>query len=249
MSVNQADSSYFSAIYDVIHTTLKGLIVTIRAWFFDPKQTVQYPDIDIRTGQFRPLSPELNPPMGEVIRGLLRLDPGPIMNKLRLYGDQPRALKTKPVLNPIINLLYGSLPDAHANGFYESRLSTKIADRYRGILNVDIEICTACLACSRACPIDCIQIDSSKVGKELKLERFDIDIALCMYCGLCSVPCPTGAIHHTKEFEASTTDFPDLIRRYIDEPRMAYKQKKLKAPLGTEAPPEAAPATSAPAKA
>jgi formate hydrogenlyase subunit 6/NADH:ubiquinone oxidoreductase subunit I len=248
MSVNQADSTYFGAIYDVIHTTLKGLIVTIRAWAFDPKQTVQYPDIDIRTGEFRGVAP--NPGLGGAIKGALRLDPQPALEFLRMYGDQPRGLKTKQVLNPIINLLYGSLPDAHANGFYESRLSTKIADRYRGILNVDIEICTACLACSRACPIDCIQIDSTKVGKELKLERFDIDIALCMYCGLCSVPCPTGAIHHTKEFEASTTDFPDLIRRYIDEPRMAFKQKKLKAPLGTEPPPDAAaPATPAPAKA
>lgn len=232
----QQESSYFGAVYDVIHSTLKGLIVTIRAWALDPKQTVQYPDIDIRTGKFVPRDP--SPGVAAVARGLLKLDPEPLMRQLRLYGDAHRGLKTKPVLAPIINMLYGTLPDA--NGFYESRLSTKIADRYRGILNVDIEICTACLACSRACPIDCIQIDSTKVGKELKLERFDIDIALCMYCGLCSVPCPTGAIHHTKEFEASTTDFPDLIRRFIDEPRMAFKTKKLKAPLGTEAPADAA---------
>lgn len=240
------ESSYFGAIYEVIHTTLKGLIVTTRAWALDPKQTVQYPDIDIRTGIFR--GPPVNAGFKGALKGLLRLDPQPAMEWLRMYGDQPRGLKTKPVLNPIINMLYGTLPGA--NGFYESRLSTKIADRFRGILNVDIEICTACLACSRACPIDCIQIDSTKMGKELKLERFDIDIALCMYCGLCSVPCPTGAIHHTKEFEASTTDFPDLIRRFIDEPRMAFKTKKLKMPLGTEPPPEAAPATTpAPAKA
>lgn len=239
----RAQTTYLGAIYDVIHTTLKGLIVTVRAWWFDPKQTVQYPDIDIRTGEFR--AKAKTPGVGGAIAGLLRLDPGPALESLRMYGDQPRGLKTKPVLKPIINMLYGSLPDS--NGFYESRLSTKIADRYRGILNVDIEICTACLACSRACPIDCIQIDSTKVGKELKLDRFDIDIALCMYCGLCSVPCPTGAIHHTKEFEASTTDFPDLIRRFVDEPRMAYRQKKLKAPLGTEPVPE--PGQVAPAKA
>ena len=237
-----AEGRYFGAIYDVIHTTLKGLIVTVRAWFFDPKQTVQYPDIDIRTGEFRGLPP--GPGIGEVLGGLARLDIVPLFRLLRMYGDQPRGLKTKPVLKPIINMLYGSLPGQ--NGFYESRLSTKIADRYRGILNVDVEICTACLACSRACPIDCIQIDSSKVGKELKLERFDIDIALCMYCGLCSAPCPTGAIHHTKEFEASTTDFPDLIRRFVDEPRMAYRQKKLKTPLGVEPLPE--PGQVAPAK-
>lgn len=239
------ESSYLGAIYEVIHTTLKGLIVTSRAWALDPKVTVQYPDIDIRTGHFRG-APVNGGPIG-ALKGLLRLDPQPAMEWLRMYGDQPRGLKTKPVLNPIINMLYGTIPGA--NGFYESRLSTKIADRFRGILNVDIEICTACLACSRACPIDCIQIDSTKVGKELKLDRFDIDIALCMYCGLCSVPCPTGAIHHTKEFEASTTDFPDLIRRFIDEPRMAYKTKKLKAPLGTEPPPEAAAPAAPPAPA
>ena len=204
------ETGYFGAIFDTINTTLKGLIVTTRTWFLDPKQTVQYPDVDIRTGTHRET-------------------PTFFGGKLRLPALTKKA---------IVHSLYGDLPKGLDLG-YDGRLSTKIADRYRGILNVDIEICTACLACSRACPIDCIQIDSTKVGKELKLERFDIDIALCMYCGLCSAPCPTGAIHHTKEFEASTTDFPDLIRRFIDEPRMAYRQKKLKAPFGTEAPPAA----------
>lgn len=183
-----ARNGYFAPIFDTFNTTLKGLFITTRTWWFDPKQTIQYPDVDVRTGK-----------------------------------HVPNATGLK-------SFLYGDLPMGKDIG-YDGRLSSKIADRFRGILNVDIEICTACLACSRACPIECIQIDSSKVGKELKLERFDIDIALCMYCGLCSAPCPTGAIHHTKEFEASTTDFPDLIRRFIDDPRMAYKAKKLKAPL------------------
>jgi ferredoxin len=69
--------------------------------------------------------------------------------------------------------------------------------RYRGILEVDLEICTACLACERACPIDCIVIDAEKdkAAGGLVMTRFDIDMAKCMYCGLCSEPCPTGAIH------------------------------------------------------
>ena len=70
-----------------------------------------------------------------------------------------------------------------------------------------------------------------------------------MYCGLCSAPCPTGAIHHTKEFEASTTDFPDLIRRFIDDPRMAYKQKKLKEAMDSPAALAAAAAAAAAATA
>ena len=196
------NGNWLTPIYETFNSTLMGLIVTIRTWARDPKQTVQYPDVDIRTGKLK-----------ENAKGLA-------------------------------SWLYGDLNMGKAEG-YDGRLSMKIADRFRGILNVDIEICTACLACSRACPIDCIQIDATKEGKSLRLERFDIDIALCMYCGLCSAPCPTGAIHHTKEFEASTSDFPDLIRRFIDEPRIAYRAKKLKVPYGTEpAAPAAAPAAA-----
>lgn len=206
--------NYFTPIWETIQTTLKGLIITSRTWFFDPKQTIQYPDVDIRTGEHR---------------------------------EKLTTARGGKVGNFLVNMLYGDVPQAK-DLKYDGRLSMKIADRFRGILNVDIEICTACLACSRACPIDCIQIDAPKEGKLLRLERFDIDIALCMYCGLCSAPCPTGAIHHTKEFEASTTDFPDLIRRFIDEPRIAFRAKKLKEPLGVEpAAAPAAPATPAPA--
>jgi NADH-quinone oxidoreductase subunit I/NAD(P)H-quinone oxidoreductase subunit I len=92
---------------------------------------------------------------------------------------------------------------------YPDRTPLRVQDtlpfRYRGILEVDLEICTGCLACERACPIDCIVIDATKdkQTKQMLLTRFDIDIAKCMYCGLCSEPCPTGSIHHTPEFEGA----------------------------------------------
>src|SRR6202050_1585227 len=119
---------------------------------------------------------------------------------------------------------------------YPDRMPVRVQDtlpfRYRGILEVDLEICTGCLACERACPIDCIVIvvDKDPQTREITISQFDIDIAKCMYCGLCSEPCPTGAIHHTTEFEGADYSLESLIRRFIAEPVVAYKPKKGPAP-------------------
>ncbi len=110
----------------------------------------------------------------------------------------------------------------------ELRVQDTLPFRYRGILEVDLEICTGCLACVRACPIDCIVIDAKKDKDAggIVMTRFDIDMAKCMYCGLCSEPCPTGSIHHTPEFEGADYSLRSMVRRFIDEPVLAYKPKK-----------------------
>ncbi len=116
---------------------------------------------------------------------------------------------------------------------YPDRMAVRVQDtlpyRYRGILEVDLEICTGCLACERACPIDCIVIDAKKdkETRKMMLSRFDIDISKCMYCGLCSEPCPTGAIHHTPEFEGADYSLESMLRRFVKEPVVAYKPKKV----------------------
>src|SRR3954471_3317503 len=112
-----------------------------------------------------------------------------------------------------------------------------IPARYRGFLEVDMDICTACQACERACPIAVINIDilkgDGKTTPKLRMERFDIDIGKCMYCGLCVEPCPTGAIQHTREFEGAVMHFNNLTLRFVPDPLVPAVPYK--PPKGSEA--------------
>src|SRR5581483_6989522 len=112
-----------------------------------------------------------------------------------------------------------------------------IPARYRGFLEVDMDICTACQACERACPIQVINIDilkgDGKITPKLRMERFDIDIGKCMYCGLCVEPCPTGAIQHTREFEGAVMHFNNLTLRFVPDPLVPVVPYK--PPKGAEA--------------
>lgn len=115
-----------------------------------------------------------------------------------------------------------------------------LPERYRGFLEVDMSACSACLACERACPIECIKIKVEKIAlsnepdaKPVRmLTRFDIDLGKCMYCGLCSEPCPTGSIRHTQHFEGATQVLDDLIVSFVeaDKPVLPYKVVKGQTP-------------------
>ena len=98
----------------------------------------------------------------------------------------------------------------------------------RNRLLVEMNKCTGCTSCARACPVKCIDIETIKViaddpqqetlqsglKRKLWLARFDIDFAKCCYCGLCSSACPTDAIHHTVEYEYSVYDVKDLLYKF-----------------------------------
>jgi len=114
-----------------------------------------------------------------------------------------------------------------------------LPERYRGFLEVDMSICTACKACERDCPINVIAIDVEKRGAERVMTRFDIDMGKCMYCGICVESCPvpaqapgdaeaTKVIRMTREFEGATSEFSSLTFRFVKpgEPVAAYKYAK-----------------------
>lgn len=106
----------------------------------------------------------------------------------------------------------------------------------RSKLHVDIEDCIGCRKCERACPVQCIKIDTIIVpkgtdigtttggtAKRLLVPRFDIDMTECMYCNLCVYPCPEDCIYMTGgpnsekqplNYEYSAYDRSELIYSY-----------------------------------
>jgi NADH-quinone oxidoreductase subunit I/NAD(P)H-quinone oxidoreductase subunit I len=96
----------------------------------------------------------------------------------------------------------------------------------RGMLEVDLDLCTGCGACDRACPIHCIRLEVVKAEGGRLIRRFDIDLAKCMYCSLCVEACPTAAIRHSHEFEGGTCDPRNLTLSFVDAPRPPAKPKQ-----------------------
>lgn len=123
----------------------------------------------------------------------------------------------------------------------EVNVESQLPERYRGILQVDMDICISCRLCESSCPIACIAIEDVKGAKmsvmskvtgkptpKLKYPtRFDIDIAKCMYCGLCVEPCPTGAIHHTRRFEGTVTNVSELTYSYVRPSDLALAKEQV----------------------
>lgn len=131
---------------------------------------------------------------------------------------------------------------------YPDRIDKPVSEmlpaRYRGLLEVQMDICTGCRRCVRVCPIECIVIETQKnrETKGLEMVRFDIDMAKCMFCGLCVEACKldsSGALRHTKEFEAATDDLCSLVFRFVPgEPVPLTKMPKDKSqvPVGEYGP-------------
>lgn len=125
----------------------------------------------------------------------------------------------------------------------------QMPERYRGLLHNRIEDCIGCLACARACPVNCIHIDISKREKEEYgvtsdgtkitqwIPKFDIDMSLCMICGLCTEPCPTECLTVTKEYELAVEDKRGMYLEFAlerDKQIVAQKMAQKEAPAATE---------------
>jgi len=114
-----------------------------------------------------------------------------------------------------------------------------LPDRVRNRLYVNMDDCIGCDQCARACPVECIEIETVKslptedLGKTsngkkkaLWVTTFNIDIAKCCYCQLCVFPCPTECIYMTDSYEFSEYDRNDLIYKFATLTPAEVEEKK-----------------------
>lgn len=120
----------------------------------------------------------------------------------------------------------------------------QLPERERNRLFVNMDDCIGCDQCARACPVNCIYLDTLKavpgdiVGrtgvtsngkkKALFVPTFTIDIAKCCYCQLCVFPCPTECIYMTDVFEFSEYKRENLIYEFTDMTPEQIVEKKAK---------------------
>lgn len=125
----------------------------------------------------------------------------------------------------------------------EQRL--QLPERERNRLFVNMDDCIGCDQCARACPVNCIDIETIKavpgdiVGKTgmtsqgkkkaLFVPKFTIDFAKCCYCQLCVFPCPTECIYMTDVFEFSGFNREGLIYEFTDMTPEQTVEKRNKA--------------------
>jgi NADH-quinone oxidoreductase subunit I len=100
-----------------------------------------------------------------------------------------------------------------------------IPNRYRGIHYLEQEKCIDCLACARACPIDCIEMDAVRHGKELEWISFTLDYQKCMFCELCVYPCPKDCIHMGTEFAFVSYDRSEFVHDLLSYRGMSRDAK------------------------
>lgn len=117
-----------------------------------------------------------------------------------------------------------------------------IQPRFRGFHWFEIEKCSACKSCARACPVDCIYIENAgprKIDKETgisrggAMKRWAIDYSKCMFCGLCCDPCPTdclhmGNIHDISGYDrtSAVVEFTELARQGLRTPMPVWMRKE-----------------------
>jgi NADH-quinone oxidoreductase subunit I len=100
----------------------------------------------------------------------------------------------------------------------------RMTDQFRG--HVDLirndetgePNCVVCMACQKACPSDCIQVEGHKPeGATHRIPTlFMLDYTTCSLCGLCVESCKFNALKFSKEYNLASLRKEDYQMDLLD---------------------------------
>jgi len=107
-----------------------------------------------------------------------------------------------------------------------------LPDRFRGFIYNDTNRCDGCRQCAKACPVDCIYIETIGKGADRFMYRYAVDFNKCIWCGHCTVVCPTSACQHSHDYDHSLYSREDLVYEYVDPKNPVPCNKKRRLEMG-----------------
>jgi NADH-quinone oxidoreductase subunit I len=104
-----------------------------------------------------------------------------------------------------------------------------VPERHRGLHTLETDVCILCDQCSRICPVDCIEIEGTRVkgvegrpgfyrgDKGSWFTKFTIDYARCIFCDLCIEVCPVDCIHMGKEWDWTGYTRAEMVKNLLTD--------------------------------
>ena len=96
--------------------------------------------------------------------------------------------------------------------------SLRLPPRFRGHIQLRCDEagqpkCIVCLACQRACPSNCIQVDGQKPegGTRKVPTTYTLDFTTCSLCGLCVESCKFDALEFSRDFNLASLNKGDFV--------------------------------------
>lgn len=119
----------------------------------------------------------------------------------------------------MLNILMERLKQGHRTMKWPAKGAPDpvMPDRFRGLPELNTDLCENCGVCSEACPSKAWLYQGT---------HYQLDLGCCMFCGDCAMVCPTKALRFSNQFRLARTRRQDLL--YVPaEPHKELPSRKL----------------------
>jgi formate hydrogenlyase subunit 6/NADH:ubiquinone oxidoreductase subunit I len=128
-----------------------------------------------------------------------------------------RALKEQLKYILGISLSYRPAAEQYPD-MISARSAMDLFPKTRGFLKNDLDTCTGCGDCIKACPVHALSMDSEVANDgKVEVKKYSIDLGRCYFCSVCVEICPVNSLTHSKEYELAPNNPQDMIMTFVPD--------------------------------